>query len=85
MLEHRPALPKSFVDYWREKILPEQLAPYQDIKRTILDLPNQEDSEQASRIRNYGMYWTWWKVNDEWREWFWAIDCGDTPPHPPDA
>jgi hypothetical protein len=85
MREHQSALPKSFVNYWRKKILPEQLAPYQDIKGTILDSPSQEDSEQASRIRKYGLYWSWWKVNDAWREWLWAIDRGDTPPHPPDA
>jgi hypothetical protein len=83
MTEHMPHMPTVFINAWRKQILPKHIARHRSGHGSILDLPNESESEQLARIRKYGPAWAWMGYSQAQRDFFWAVERGETPPAPP--
>ena len=78
---HLPALPRFYVKWWHENILPKKLeqirgsAPYGG---GILQRRDRFDDDEVSRLRRFGPAWSWWAVPQDLREDLWRRDRDGT-------
>lgn len=80
-----PAMPQIFVSAWFERVWPKRLAEHSSASTgSIFDPPDVCESSELQRIKRFGPAWTWMGYSDAQKEYFRALDRGETPP-PPDA
>ena len=79
-----PTMPKVFVDAWFTQIWPKRLAEHSSASTgSILDPPDICESSELQRIKQFGPSWTWMSYTPAQKEYFRALDRGETPPPPP--
>ena len=81
---HIPTMPQVFVNAWFKQIWPRHVAKHRTAATgTILDRPDTSESAELQRIRQFGPAWTWMGYSKAQKEYFRALDRGETPPPPP--
>lgn len=74
---HMPALPRCYVQWWHENILPRKLAQIRGSNSggsSILQRRNRSDDDEATRLRRFGPVWSWWSVPNDLQEELWRRD-----------